>query len=130
MHVAASKLHGFRTKQQYNNFLVFSTQLYQSNFILSAEGSDKQIFNFGIRTQGAQFTGVDWSVITRGNVFLAEGDHWTISRDGTITVNGLAGNIMVVHWRNSSVASSTSNLPFYDQHSVGIATAITLAIIF
>jgi hypothetical protein len=89
----------------------------------SVQGQGKQILNVGI---GSQESGADWTVITASNVFLPQGKDWTITSNGTITVNGLTGNVTIAHFNFNS--ASTSNLPFYEQHSVAIAVAIALAV--
>lgn len=107
----------------------FNTTRQTLRLIYSVEGVGRQVFNFGVRGQAGQFAGVDWSVIVGDNVFLAEGENWNISPDGTLTVDGATGFVNVVHWGFYSNNLSSSNLPFYEQHSVAIATAITLALI-
>jgi len=94
----------------------------------SVEGDGKQIFNFGeALTGGGQFSSVDWSVITENNVFLAEGEGWTISKTRTITVNEPTGTYRVVDWGIFGITGS--NGPFYAQHSVAIATGVVVGII-
>jgi len=68
----------------------------------------------------------EWSVIV-GNVWLGEGEGWTITPDGTVTVTGAVGNVSIARYSFSSSNGDTSNLPFYERHSVTIATVTTVA---
>ena len=68
----------------------------------------------------------EWSVIV-GNVWLGEGEGWTITPDGTVTVTGAVGNVSIARYSFSSSNGDTSNLPFYERHSVTIATVTMVA---
>jgi hypothetical protein len=96
----------------------------------AVEGTGKQILNLGLSPQEAGLDpGVNWSVTVNNNVFLAEGKGWSISHDGTMTVNGGSGNVNIVHYDFFGNGMSNSNLPFYQEHSVAIAIATALAIV-
>ena len=69
---------------------------------------------------------IEWTVGVPGNSFLAEGDGWRLLPDDSVVVNGLTGNISVTHYFS---VPSDSNLPFYQQHSIVIVTAIVLSVV-
>ena len=127
-------LENFKISTQNSNvtvfsYLAFNTTLQSARLRYAVEGEGKQIFNFGLGSQGGEWSGVDWSVITGNNVFMAEGEGWTISNDGTLVVTGVTGNVSIVHWGFFENSLPSSNLPFYLQHSVAIATVVVVAII-
>jgi len=126
-------LENFKISTQNSNvkvfsYLAFNTTLQSARLRYAVEGKGKQIFNFGLVSQGGEWSGVDWSVITGNNVFMAEGEGWTISNDGTLVVTGAAGNVSIVHWGFFENSLPSSNLPFYQQHSVAIITAVAVAV--
>jgi hypothetical protein len=126
-------LENFKISTQNSNvtifsYLAFNTTLQSARLRYAVEGKGKQIFNFGLVSQGGEWSGVDWSVITGNNVFIAEGEGWTISNDGTLIVTGATGNVSIVHWGFFENSLPSSNLPFYQQHSVAIAAAMVVAI--
>ena len=53
---------------------------------------------------------------------ISEGDGWSISHDGTLVITGATGNISVIRFDFGNIAPS--NLPFYQQHSIAIITAL------
>jgi hypothetical protein len=88
-------------------------------------GQGKQTFNFDLNK-----TGGGWSVTSNGN-FVGENDGWTLSADQTLTVTAATANVTMVYLDFSSAFGNrgdTSHLPFYQQHSVAIATGVILAI--
>ena len=90
------------------------------------EGGGKQILNLGLSPQEAGFdASAEWTVTVNNNVFLGEGEGWSIARDGTLSVSGPSGTVNIVH---TDYFGNTLNLPFYQQHSVAIAIATALAI--
>jgi hypothetical protein len=95
----------------------------------AVEGNGKQIFNFG---QQGPINGVDWTVVktvNRKNIFLTPGTDYTISSNGTIVVNGATGNFSIAHYNFYNNNLLHSNLPFYLQHSVAIATSVATAVV-
>jgi hypothetical protein len=70
----------------------------------------------------------EWSVIVDG-VWLGEGEGWTIRPDGTLTVTGGVGNVSIVYYSFMGLIENEPDLPFYEQHSVSIATIALVAII-
>jgi hypothetical protein len=84
-----------------------------------AQGLGQQVINMGIANAGNK---VDWVVFSNGT-FVSNG--WNVSHNGTVTVTGLTGNITVIYFGFTDELGN-SNLPFYEQHSVAIATAIAL----
>ncbi len=93
----------------------------------AVEGNGKQIFNFGLQ---GHVNGVDWTVVKtvdRKVTFLTPGPDYTLSSNGTIVVNGATGNFSIAHYNFSNINLHNSNLPFYEQHSVAIATSAAVA---
>ena len=108
----------------YSNFFGVRQTLRLS---YTVQGVGVQMFNFGIGQINLQFSSTDWSVTRPGGVFLAEGQNWNITRDGTVTVTGLTGNITVIYFGFLSQLG-VSNLPFYEAHSVAIAVTAAVAV--
>ena len=84
------------------------------------EGKGTQILNLGLGS-GSQGEGYEWTVSFNGAV-ISEGDGWSISHDGTLVITGATGNVSVIRFDFGN--SAPSNLPFYQQHSVAIITAL------
>ncbi len=93
-----------------------------SNIRLSyvTEGKGTQILNLGLGS-GSQGEGYEWTVSFNGAV-ISEDDGWSISHDGTLVITGATGNISVIRFDFGNTAPS--NLPFYQQHSIAIITAL------
>lgn len=89
------------------------------------EGKGVQILNLGFGPEAGGLTvNAEWSVILRNSVFVNEGQGWTITYDGTMSINGANGNVTIIH---SGAFIGQSNLPFYEQHSVAIVIAVAVA---
>ena len=117
---------------QNSNVTIFSYITSNANGIPTVrlryadEGRGEQILNLGLSPQEAGFdSSAEWTVTVNNNFFLGEGEGWSISHDGTMTVSGPSGNVNVVH---TEYFASSSNLPFYQQHSVAIITAMIIAV--
>jgi hypothetical protein len=126
-------LENFKISTQNSNvtifsYLAFNTTLQSARLRYAVEGKGKQIFNLGLGSQEGEWSGTDWSVITGNNVFIAEGEGWTISNDGTLIVTGATGNVSIVHWGFFGNSLPSSNLPFYLQHSVAIVIVMVVAV--
>jgi hypothetical protein len=94
------------------------------------EGKGKQILNLGFGPEaGGLATSVEWSIVLKDNTFASQGQGWTITHDGTLTIDGANGNVTVFHNNILSAASLNTNLSFYEQHSVAIALAIAVAVV-
>jgi hypothetical protein len=134
LHLNGSQpLENFKISTQNSNvtifsYLAFNTTLQSARLRYAVEGQGKQILNLGLGSQEGEWSGIDWSVITNNNVFIAEGEGWTISHDGTLVVTGATGNVSIVHWGFFENSIPSSNLPFYQQHSVAIVIAIVVAV--
>lgn len=89
----------------------------------TVEGQGKQTFNFGLDSNDGE-----WSVIFN-DVFMGEGDGWTLSPDATLTLTGVTGNVSLLCFRfpDSFGGGNNSENQFHIQHSVAIATAILVA---
>lgn len=127
-------LQNFFVSAQDSNITIFS--YFSSNFTITTlrlryavEGSGKQSFNFG---QQGQVNGVDWTIVKtvdRKNTFLTPGTDYKFSPNGEIVVNGATGNYSIIHYNFSNNRLLNSNLPFYEQQSVAIATSAAVAIV-
>ena len=127
-------LQNFLVSAQNSNVTIFS--FFSSNnatttlrLRYSVEGNGKQIFNFGLPSH---VNGVDWTIVktvNRKNIFLTPGTDYTISSNGTIVVNAATGNFSIAHYNFYNNNLLHSNLPFYEQHSVAIATLSVVAIV-
>ena len=97
----------------------------------NVQGIGNQTINLGLNstqpTHPSEWTVTIPSVTVPNTVFLAEGDHWNLLPDDSVVVSGLTGNVSVTHYGYS--IPNTSNLPFYQQHSVILTTASLLAVI-
>ncbi len=97
----------------------------------NVQGIGSQTINLGLNstqpTHPSEWTVIVPSVTVPNTVFLAEGDHWNLLPDDSVVVYGLTGNVSVSHYGFN--IPNTSNLPFYEQHSVIITTASLIAVI-
>jgi hypothetical protein len=113
-----------------NSYQAFNTTLRAASLRYAAQGPGQQTFNIGIDA-GESRLGLhpEWSVVIERasyGVWLGEGEGWTIRPDGTLTVTGVVGNVSIVYYNFMGLIGNEPDLPFYEQHSVFIAT-ITLA---
>jgi hypothetical protein len=91
-----------------------------------ATGQGQQTVSLGIAAgEGQLGLHPDWSVVVN-NVWLGEGEGWAIAPDGTVTVTGAVGNVSIARYSFGS-NGDTSNLPFYERHSVTITTVAIVA---
>jgi hypothetical protein len=92
-----------------------------------AEGQGQQTFNIGIPAgDGRWGLHPEWSVIVN-NEWLGEGDGWSITPDGNVTVTGAVGNVSIIHYGFLGLDDDSSDLTFYEQHSVAIITILSVA---
>jgi hypothetical protein len=92
-----------------------------------AQGRGTQTLNIGIeagKNQGG--INIEWSVIVN-DTFVAQGNKWNITPEGTLTITGLSGNITVFYFSIGEEANN-ENLPFFQQHSIVILTILAAAI--
>ena len=91
----------------------------------NAQGVGTQTVNLGLNSsqQPIPLNGV-FSI--QGRTFLAEGDGWNLLPGDSVVVYGLTGNISVTHF--GFLVPDDSNLPFSQQHSIIIITAIVFAV--
>jgi len=94
------------------------------SIVYTAEGLGSQSIDLGLNSTESDVT--EWSVIVGDNIFLAEGDGWTLTPDGTIVVEGLEGNVTIAHFE---LGSFEKNVLFSLEHSVAILTGIVLVIV-
>ena len=88
----------------------------------TVKGQGKQTVNLGINS--SQASASEWSVIVPNNIFLAEGEGWNLLPDNTVVITCATSNVTVVHYALNVPVDS--NLPFHQQHSIAIITAITV----
>lgn len=92
-----------------------------------AKGKGTQTLNIGV--EGGKEQGginIEWSVINN-DAFIAQGDKWNITSEGTLTITGLTGNVTILYFSLGEEANN-ENLPFIQQHSIAILTACAVAI--
>jgi hypothetical protein len=92
-----------------------------------AEGQGTQTLNIGIgagKEQGG--INIEWSVI-ENDTFIAQGNKWNITPEGTLTMTGFAGNVTVFYFSLGENASG-ENLSFIQQHSIVILTAFVVVV--
>jgi hypothetical protein len=111
-----------------SNITIFSYQslnfIGRSEFLrVKVDGIGTQTVNLGLNTTRSTDPS-EWSVVTPGSIFLAEGEGWKLQPDNTVIITGLTGNFSVVHY-NLGI-NEDENLPFYQKHSIAIITAIVL----
>jgi hypothetical protein len=124
------------------NVTIFSYQVFNITtfdmIILSYEvnGQGKQILNLGPGSQeGGATASADWNVAFGNGVFTGsgvltnEGDGWNLLPNGTLIVTGASENenVTILHYVFLDSFGNNSNLPFYEQHSVAIITAVAVA---
>jgi hypothetical protein len=112
-----------------SNMTIFSYQpinFFGRSFFLmySVDGVGRQTVNLGLNVSQPT-SASEWSVITPGSVFLAEGEGWKLLTDDTVVLTGLTGNLSIVHYNFGEY--NDENLPFNEKHSVAIIIAIVLA---
>jgi hypothetical protein len=90
------------------------------------DGAGTQTVNFGLNSSSAPDPN-QWSVIVPHNVFVSEGDGWTLLPDNTLVITHVAQNITIIHYDFTSYLDN--NVVFYLQHSVAIGVAATLVIV-
>ncbi len=90
----------------------------------TVKGQGKQTFNLGLNSSQPT-SASEWTVIVPDSVFLVEGEGWNLLPDDTVVVTAATSNVTIIHYRFNF--PNDSNLPFYQQHSIAIITAIMLA---
>jgi len=105
----------------------FNTSVTAARLRYTVVGLGKQTFNFGFVVKEES-----WSVVLNGR-FMAENEGYQVSPDQTITVTGATANASISYYNLDALGGTadSSNLPFYQKHSVAIATgvAVTVAIV-
>jgi len=84
-----------------------------------------QTFKFGVTLSGG-----GWFVAFNRNTYPEENHGWASSDDGTVTVTGPAATVSISYFSSDfgNPNSNFKNLPWYEQHSVAIATGIAVAV--
>ena len=116
-----------------NSYQTFNTTLGVAMLRYVAQGQGQQTFNIGIAAN--EWRGglhPEWSVTVESAnyyVWLGEGEEWTIRPDGTLTVTGVVGNVSITYFGFIGLIENETDLPFFEQHSVSIATIALVAVI-
>jgi hypothetical protein len=129
-------LENFQVSAQDSNVKIVSyragnTTLSSARLRVVVEGRGKLTFNMGIDVEQGDWGGhPDWSVIVNG-VWMGERDVWSIAPDGTLTINGVDGNVSIAHYGflEAMGSENSSNQPFHQKHSVAIIITVVVAII-
>jgi hypothetical protein len=111
----------------YQSLNITTFDIMQLRYVV--EGHGVQILNLGVNsTQSGISASAEWNIVFGNRNFVAEGDGWYLSHDGTLTITGAtAGNVTVLHYIFLNVGNA-QNLSFYQQHSVAIAVAVAIAV--
>ncbi len=120
-----------------SNLTILSYRIRNGTYLIPNEslrysiiGEGKASVNFGLSNAG-QYSGADWYVSKAGRnstIFLSLGHDYVLGNDGTLTIYSVTGNVSVTHEFLNGYLGNTSNLPFYQQHSVIIAVALVFVI--
>jgi hypothetical protein len=119
----------FSTQDSNATILAYLTINYSfpvSLLSYTVEGEGKQEVNLGLSLSSPS-DAFEWSVIVPDNVFLAEGQGWTLLPDDTLAITCATSNITVAHFDFPN--SLNNNLPIYLQHSIALITVSVLAIV-
>jgi len=130
------------------NDLTLNSSAYSGTLKISAQGSNititefrpftafsrSQVVRYIAEGEGVQTVNFDinyatdpreWSVTLSRTVYLNEGENWHLLPDDTVVVTGQSGNVSVAHYKLD--IPDDSGLPFYQQHSVALATIAVVA---
>ncbi len=111
----------------YQEFNVTGFDIQFFSYVAEGQGEQSLNFGFGPQEKGVS-AGTEWNVVFGTHVITEEGDGWTLSPNGTLVVTGATSNENVTILHYIFPVSSTSNLPFYQQHSIAITVAIVIAL--
>ena len=102
----------------------FNTSVTAARLRYTVVGLGKQTFNFGFVVKEES-----WSVVLNGR-FMAENEEYHVAPDQTITVTGATENASISYYNLDALGGTadSSNLPFYQKHSVAIATGVVVAV--
>jgi hypothetical protein len=109
------------------SFRVSNTTFNSTSLRYLVKGQGKQVFKFNPIQRGGE-----WSV-TFNRSFIGENEGWNLSPDGTLTVTKApsGSNISLTYFFFPDLLGGNGNnpnLPFYQKHSVIIATGVAVAI--
>ena len=107
------------------NTSTFSIQLL--SYVV--EGQGKQILTFDLGSQ-RESSASDWNVAFGTRVITTEGNGWNLLPGGRLSITGASENenITILHYVFLGSFANNSNLPFYQQHSIALITAIIVAV--
>ncbi len=124
----SSAVENFKASAQDSNVTITSCQI-NVTFVsvrlrYTVVGQGTQAFNFGLDLKGGS-----WLVFFNDNS-IAENKGWRSMPDGTVTVTGATATVTMYYFiaPPGFGTADDSNLPFYQQHSVAIATGVTVAV--
>ena len=125
--VSKPQTHKFSAKNSNVSIIAFQTFNYSAPItILSylSEGEGTQTANLGLNVTRSTDSS-EWSIIVEDNIFLGEGQGWSLLPDNTVVISKAAHNITIVHFNFRT--ASTENVGFLLQHYVIFFTSIVLA---
>jgi hypothetical protein len=99
----------------------FSFPLTLLSFLV--DGTGRQTVNLGLNSSGPPDPN-QWSVIFQNNVFVSEGNGWTLLPDNSLLITRVAQNVTVIHYDYTGYLDN--NLVFYLRHSVAIGVVAIL----
>jgi hypothetical protein len=91
---------------------------------INVEGQGRQAFNLGFNAS-SRADASEWTVITDGGVFLAEGEGWKLLADETLVLSGVTGSLTIARY---GYGLGVDDRPFYMQHSIIILTGVAVAV--
>ena len=102
----------------------FNTSVTAARLRYTVVGLGKQAFNFGFVVKEG-----GWSVVLNGR-FMAENEGYQVAPDRTITVTGATANASISYFNLDALGGTADNpnLPFYQKHSVAIATGVVVTV--
>jgi hypothetical protein len=122
----SSAVENFQVTAQDSNVTITSCQKSNGTFVsirlrYTVAGRGVQTFKFGPDLEGGS-----WWVTFNGKT-IAEKKGWLSMPDGTIAVTGATANVTISYYIGFGTAEN-SNLPFYQQHSIAMATGVAVAV--
>ena len=139
LHLNKSSTLGILKISAENSDVKIQSYTYQNGTNIPSErlryivvGEGKVTVNLG-QSNAGQYGGSDWYVTKAGRgqtTFYAVGHDYVLGKDGSLTINGITGNVTITHSFLERASGNNSNMPFYLQHSVIIVTAIVAVLTF
>ena len=98
-------------------------RLQTSTLRFLVEGNGEQTLSFGVGSGKGE---LEWALSYNGtDVGRGQGEGWNVFHNGTVVLTDLTGSLSITRYDYFVV---NADLPFYEQHSIAIITAIIIAI--